>query len=201
MSSQRLRRTTGLLLLSLMSLTATNFMLGSLSFTSSLQLHRALTPNQVQRASSPLTRYAADSGEAGDGKTTPVMLAAHTGDAAAVRELAAQGADLDAQDAYGWTALRYAVRANHEDCASAIIELGAKADLASASGRTPLMSAAGNGLSHMIRLLIKSGADRTLTNKAGQTAYDISLRGGSTGCTACREMLAFKDHEVVKVAM
>jgi len=201
MNSQRLRRTTGLLLLSLTSLIVTKFRLGSLSFTSSFQRHHVLTPQQVQRTSNPLIRYAADAGEVGDGKTTPAMLAAYTGDAAAVRGLVAEGADLDAQDAYGWTALRYAVRANHEDCVSTIIELGANIDLASASGRTPLMSAAGNGLSHMIRLLIKSGADRTLKNTAGQTAYDISLRGGSTGCTACREMLAFEDHEVVKVAL
>jgi len=201
MSSQRLRRTTGLLLLTLMSLIATKFMRGTLSFTPSLQLHHVLTSHQVQLASNPLIRYAGNAGEVSDGQTTPVMLAAHTGDASKVRELVADGADLDAQDAYGWTALRYAVRANHEDCAAALIELGAKVDLASASGRTPLMSAAGNGLSHMIRLLTKSGADRTLKNKEGQTAHAISLRGGTTGCTACREMLAFEDHEVVKVAM
>lgn len=143
---------------------------------------------------------AGDSAGVGDAGTTPLMLAAHTNDAAGVRELAAKGADLNAQDSYGWTALRYAVRGRCAEAAEALVALGADVNLSSRSGRTPLMSAAGNGLSGMIRLLLKNGADKAATDKSGRTAYDIAMRGGSTGCTACREMLAKgTEHETVSI--
>ena len=45
-----------------------------------------------------------------DSGCTALMKAAYLGDTAKVRELAEDGADLDATDAYGWTAVRYAVR-------------------------------------------------------------------------------------------
>mmetsp|Transcript_82595 Transcript_82595/g.229161 ORF Transcript_82595/g.229161 Transcript_82595/m.229161 type:complete len:209 (+) Transcript_82595:41-667(+) len=136
--------------------------------------------------------------------TTKLMAAAHAGDSAAIRELVAAGADKNAQDNYGWTALRYAVRTNHQEAAEALIELGADLNLASDSGRTPLMSAAGNNLSGMVRLLVKKGADRAQQDKVGETAYDKALRGGRTGCTACREMLWFegaKEHVMSNVEL
>eukprot|EP00443_Scrippsiella_acuminata_P018103 CAMPEP_0115221822 /NCGR_PEP_ID=MMETSP0270-20121206/28170_1 /TAXON_ID=71861 /ORGANISM="Scrippsiella trochoidea, Strain CCMP3099" /LENGTH=231 /DNA_ID=CAMNT_0002635939 /DNA_START=50 /DNA_END=743 /DNA_ORIENTATION=- len=127
----------------------------------------------------------------GDADTTPLMLAAYKGDTEEVRGYAEGGAaDLDAQDAYGWTALRYAVRAGHADAAMALIESGANIDLASNSGRTPLMSAAGNGLPEMVEMLIKAGADTKVENKAGETAFRISMRGGVLGCAECRKLLA-----------
>lgn len=138
----------------------------------------------------------------GQAHTTELMLAAHQNDEKAVRALVAAGANINAQDDYGWSALRYAVRGRCMEAAQILIELGADVNLPSKSGRTPLMSAAGNGLSSMIRLLIHHGADTQLTNKGGQTAYDIAMRGGSTGCTACREMLAQGlDHDVPTIKL
>ncbi|CAK9108530.1 unnamed protein product [Durusdinium trenchii] len=69
------------------------------------------------------------------------------------------GAKLDAQDLYGWTALRYAVRADQVEAAEALIEGGADMNLSSKSGRTPLMSAASNGIADMVKLLLDAGAD------------------------------------------
>merc|ERR1712178_317855 len=118
----------------------------------------------------------------------PLMRAAHDDNAQKIKELVRDGADLDAQDKYGWTALRFAVRKNRQDAAQTLVDLGADVNRASRSGRTPLMSAAGNGLSGMIRLLSKAGADLTLKCNSGQTAFDLSMRGGEVGSTACREM-------------
>mmetsp|Transcript_121044 Transcript_121044/g.353737 ORF Transcript_121044/g.353737 Transcript_121044/m.353737 type:complete len:201 (+) Transcript_121044:91-693(+) len=134
--------------------------------------------------------------------TTQLMSAAYSDDADMVRELIAGGADLNVQDNYGWTALRYAVRGDRRASAEALVELGADVNLASSSGRTPLMSAAGNNLSHMVRLLLKSGAEKEQKDGRGETAYDKALRGGHTGCTACREMLWFegaKEHVVSEI--
>jgi len=155
------------------------------------ELNRPVALRHSRRSNNLSVRYAAE-GEEAAGQTTDLMLAAHTGDVAKVREAAASGIAIDAQDPYGWTALRYAVRANNAEAASALIELGASMNLASESGRTPLMSAAGNGLTDMVELLIKAGVDVTVKNKAGQTAYDISLRGGAAGCEKVREMIKAK---------
>jgi len=42
----------------------------------------------------------------------------------------------------------------------------------------------------MVEMLLKAGADTKLTNKAGETAFRISLRGGVVGCAKCRQLLA-----------
>eukprot|EP00930_Biecheleria_cincta_P021692 TRINITY_DN15999_c1_g1_i1.p1 TRINITY_DN15999_c1_g1~~TRINITY_DN15999_c1_g1_i1.p1 ORF type:complete len:203 (+),score=30.62 TRINITY_DN15999_c1_g1_i1:205-813(+) len=156
---------------------------------------------RFQESSRSVARHAGDSKP---GTETKLMLAAVQDDVSKIQSLVKSGADVDAQDGYGWTALRYAVRQNHRDAAEALIELGANVNLASASGRTPLMSAAGNGLSGMIRLLLKAGADKEARSNDGRTAYEISLRGGSAGCTACREMLWFEGepdkHTVTEIA-
>lgn len=131
-----------------------------------------------------------------DAGTNDLMLAAHMGDVDKLKELMASGADVDESDLYGWTSLRYAVRSDRRDAVEALIEGGADVNKPSKTGRTPLMSAAGNGLSHMVRMLIKGGADKTVKCANGMTAWDLANRGGSVGCTACREMLAFKEHEV-----
>eukprot|EP00929_Paragymnodinium_shiwhaense_P063737 TRINITY_DN31872_c0_g1_i1.p1 TRINITY_DN31872_c0_g1~~TRINITY_DN31872_c0_g1_i1.p1 ORF type:complete len:209 (+),score=32.12 TRINITY_DN31872_c0_g1_i1:79-627(+) len=115
------------------------------------------------------------------GGVTQLMSKAHEGDATAVRQLIKSGHDVNAQDAYGWTALRYAVRNNHCNAALALLEGGADPNIASTSGRTPLMSAAGNDLLQMVELLINDGnADIMQHDDRGRTAYDIATRGGPT---------------------
>ncbi|CAJ1346511.1 unnamed protein product, partial [Effrenium voratum] len=131
-----------------------------------------------------------ESGALGDGGTTPLMMAAHKGDAEEVKGYIKNGANLDAQDSYGWTALRYAVRADQVEAAKALVEGGADLNLGSKSGRSPLMSAASNGISDMVKLLLDAGADAKAKSSDGLTAYDMSMRGGATGCEECRKMLA-----------
>mmetsp|Transcript_1522 Transcript_1522/g.3665 ORF Transcript_1522/g.3665 Transcript_1522/m.3665 type:complete len:207 (-) Transcript_1522:126-746(-) len=128
-------------------------------------------------------------GSLGDGETTPLMMAAHKNDAEEVKAYVKNGANLNAQDLYGWTALRYAVRADNVEATKALLDGGADMNLPSKSGRTPLMSAASNGISDMVKMLLDAGADAKLKNSEGFTAYDMSLRGGATGCDECRQML------------
>eukprot|EP00443_Scrippsiella_acuminata_P092420 CAMPEP_0115418384 /NCGR_PEP_ID=MMETSP0271-20121206/24635_1 /TAXON_ID=71861 /ORGANISM="Scrippsiella trochoidea, Strain CCMP3099" /LENGTH=318 /DNA_ID=CAMNT_0002842847 /DNA_START=17 /DNA_END=973 /DNA_ORIENTATION=- len=119
-----------------------------------------------------------------------LIMAASEGDAAKAKKIVESGANPNEQDAYGWTALRYAVRSGHMDATLALIELGADVNLASKSGRcTPLMSAAGNGLPDMVKMLLKAGADHKAINNAGETAFRISMRGGVLGCAECRVLL------------
>eukprot|EP00929_Paragymnodinium_shiwhaense_P011270 TRINITY_DN1167_c0_g1_i5.p1 TRINITY_DN1167_c0_g1~~TRINITY_DN1167_c0_g1_i5.p1 ORF type:complete len:233 (-),score=52.66 TRINITY_DN1167_c0_g1_i5:276-893(-) len=125
------------------------------------------------------------------GGVTQLMAKAHDGNAQEVRQLLAEGYEVNAQDNYGWTALRYAVRNNNYDATAALLEGGADPNIASHSGRTPLMSAAGNDLAQMVELLINDGgADIMQHDDRGRTAYDIASRGGPLRNQAIRDLVA-----------
>eukprot|EP00437_Effrenium_voratum_P033462 CAMPEP_0181460764 /NCGR_PEP_ID=MMETSP1110-20121109/33513_1 /TAXON_ID=174948 /ORGANISM="Symbiodinium sp., Strain CCMP421" /LENGTH=188 /DNA_ID=CAMNT_0023585333 /DNA_START=68 /DNA_END=634 /DNA_ORIENTATION=- len=126
-----------------------------------------------------------------EGGTTELMKAAYEGDTAKVEELAGKGVDIDAEDTYGWTAVRYAVRNRQLDSVKKLLELGADINKASKTGRTPLMSAAGNGLEEMCALLVEQGdADIMAMDEGGKTAYDLALRSGPFGSDRIRELVA-----------
>lgn len=119
------------------------------------------------------------------GDITRLMNFAHAGDVGGVKELVAAGDAIDEKDKYGWTALRYSVRNGNLDVAAALLECGADANVASDSGRTPLMSAAENGLLEMVELLIgDGGADIMQHDEKGRTAFDMA------STAAIRELVA-----------
>ncbi|MGH8274240.1 MAG: ankyrin repeat domain-containing protein [Gammaproteobacteria bacterium] len=55
-----------------------------------------------------------------------------------------------------------------------LLKRGAKVDLATGRGVTALMRAAKYGSGKSIRILLKAGANRCKTDKAGKTAFDYS---------------------------
>jgi ankyrin repeat protein len=75
------------------------------------------------------------------GGLTALMLAARQGADAGVRALADAGADLNAADPDGTTALNIAVINAHYDVAASLIEKGANLSLVDAAGMTPLYAA------------------------------------------------------------
>merc|ERR1712190_114656 len=116
---------------------------------------------------------------------TPLMLAAWAGNDAEIKTLVETGEDLNEQDDFGWTAVRYAVRNSQAAAAKRLVDLGADVNKPSKTGRTPLMSAAGNGLVDMVDGLLKSGADLTLKDANGVTA----LEHARFGVPALKKML------------
>ena len=148
-------------------------------------------------------------GEAG---WTPIMYAALYGDADVVRVLLAQGANPNAQNDGGGTALMYAV----EDAEKVrlLIEAGADVNARSGEGRTALLIAVGrHGSNAVAKLLLDAGAQPSARLADGRgalalavAARDVSLlqllldRGAArtpltlgiallSGCTACFELL------------
>jgi ankyrin repeat protein len=75
------------------------------------------------------------------GRWAPIMYAARQNAALAVRALAESGADLDAVDPDGMTALLVAVINAHYETAALLLDLGASPDIGDSSGMTPLYSA------------------------------------------------------------
>jgi ankyrin repeat protein len=94
----------------------------------------------------------------GPGGTTPLMFAALYGDTAAVKQLLDGGADPNARNDAGATALMWAV--SDFEKTRILIEHGADVNVASADRRTALMIAAGlPGGARVVRLLLDHGAN------------------------------------------
>ena len=75
------------------------------------------------------------------GNWTPLMYAARDGGAAAARALAKAGADVNATDPDGTTALILAIMNSHYDTANAILEAGADPNIADKAGMAALYAA------------------------------------------------------------
>lgn len=91
---------------------------------------------------------------------TALIAAAHLGHDEVVRRLIKAGAPLDHINNLGWTALIEAVilgdgGPRHVACARALVEAGARRDLADREGRTPLDHARNRGFQAMVALLSK----------------------------------------------
>ncbi|CAE7484181.1 unnamed protein product [Symbiodinium microadriaticum] len=126
-----------------------------------------------------------------DSGCTELMQAAYKGDTEKVKALVDGGADVNQQDAYGWTAVRYAVRNRQLKSTETLLDLGADVNIASKTGRTPLMSAAGNGLEELCKLLVEQGdADIMAADEGGKTAYDLAMRTGPLGSDLIRDLVA-----------
>lgn len=106
---------------------------------------------------------------------TPLMLAAGRGDAAVVAALLAAGADANAADERGFTALFHACHNADEDrgypdVVTTLIVAGADKEAKIGYGVRPLMYAAGHGEAGVVSALLAAGADPLARNEGGRTA-------------------------------
>ncbi len=88
------------------------------------------------------------------------------------------GMPVDAQNAYGDTALIGAISGGKAFIANRLIKLGANVNVANKLGITPLMSAATRGDYQMMHTLISEGADVNITNNQGETALFMAVQYG-----------------------
>lgn len=111
--------------------------------------------------------------------TLPALAdAAEAGQQHAVRALLQEGADPNAGQADGMTAMHWAV--HHDDMAAAelLIEAGAQAEISNRYGITPLFLACQNGNAAMASLLLRSGADPNATLRGGESVLMTAARTG-----------------------
>ncbi len=108
-----------------------------------------------------------------------VIAAARTGDAAAVQDLLAAGADADARQGDGATALHWAAHRGDLATAEALIGAGADVDAANALDATPLWLASQNGDARLVARLLAAGADANVSLKMGETPLMSAARSGN----------------------
>lgn len=110
---------------------------------------------------------------------SPVADAAAKGDAAALKTLIQQKADVNGTQPDGATALQWAAYKNDLAMADILLAAGADPKIANRDGATPLSLAAINGSAPMIQKLLKAGADPNEKHPKGETALMFASRNGN----------------------
>ncbi len=91
------------------------------------------------------------------GAEVTIHQAAYLGQIDKAREILAGGVQVDAQDVYGWTALRWAAQEGHEDVVRLLLTHGADINGKSSNG-VPLLAAMRRGHNDIAALLVMNGA-------------------------------------------
>ncbi|HEX8130960.1 MAG TPA: ankyrin repeat domain-containing protein [Pyrinomonadaceae bacterium] len=129
--------------------------------------------------------------------STALTVAAERGDAALVKQLIAEGVDVNQKDQAGYTALMWAARNGNTDIAKALID--ARADMnardCATNGWTPLMHAIHKNQNGVANLFIERGAD--VNAKAG----DCREQNDNSGATALAYAAGNDNPEIVKALL
>jgi ankyrin repeat protein len=109
----------------------------------------------------------------------PIADAASQGNKAEIERLLKHGADVNAQQADGATALQWAAYRGDAKLAEVLLKAGAKPGLANHDGATPLWLAAARGDAGVIQALLKGGADANEQLPLGRRPLMLAARSGN----------------------
>jgi ankyrin len=113
------------------------------------------------------------------GDPPPMVDAAKNADKEALRGLLQHGANVNAADADGTTALHWASYRDDVEAADLLIRAGAKVNAADDLGVTPLWTASLNGSAAMVRRLLEAGANPNAALQLGETPVMVASRSGN----------------------
>ena len=115
-------------------------------------------------------------------KENSLMNASDRGHDKCVEYLMQQGADVNLQTTYGWTALMEATNQGRLSCVRLLIQGGADVNFKNKWKRTALMYAADGGHTSCLELLLEAGADVNMRDHKGQTAIYYPTEFGYVEC-------------------
>ena len=122
--------------------------------------------------------------------TTPLMIAARTGDIEVLKALLVRGADPALLNADGNGALWFACFANSEACVATLIDAGAPLDSQNINGATALIYCASAGKTALVRQLLDAGANAGLMTLDDFTALELAA---NLECMRALKAAAAKD--------
>lgn len=97
---------------------------------------------------------------------------------AIINLLLSEGADIEAEDSRGATALFYAAEAGRPSVVELLLEKGADPETTTSDMKTPLTVAAGRGHSDVANILRAAGSDMLAISKGGYTALHHAAKAG-----------------------
>ena len=108
------------------------------------------------------------------GKETTIISATSNGSVDRLKELLAEGADVNEADEEGRTALHWSAGYSEIECMKALIEAKCDINAVDENANTALSYAAGYGNEDAVKLLLDNEADVSLKNAEGKTAKDVA---------------------------
>lgn len=128
---------------------------------------------------STVSREAAAFEQHGKNGNTELMIAAATGDDAAVAQLLKKpSVSVNAANQFGSTALMGAAAGGYSNIVNRLMQRGAQVNAKSRKGSTALMFAAKNGHEGIVRKLLSAGAAVDASDEQGQTALMYAVGAG-----------------------
>ena len=109
---------------------------------------------------------------------TPLIIAARSGDIAAIESQIAEGASLDGTSSDGATPLHYAVERGDAQIAAILLDAGANAEAKTRNGVTPLALAALGGDAQIVTDLLDHGADPNGLSAEGESPLMLAALNG-----------------------
>jgi len=113
-----------------------------------------------------------------------LWVAAKANDVSELARLLAEGADIDARDARGYSPLMLAAYAGQREAFDYLLERGADPNSTDGAGNTVLMGVAFKGHLEMLERLLAAGADRHARNHAGLDAQAFAANFGRSAVVA-----------------
>ena len=107
-----------------------------------------------------------------------LLEAAESGDIERTKHLIKHGADVDAKDRYGMTALHWAADNGSVDIVKLLLKAGANVNVTNIYGKTALHYAVIWGFTDIVKALVIAGADVNATDNDGETALQFAKNGG-----------------------